>query len=189
MNKLIQLKNKKGFTLIEMLVVILIIVILIAIAIPAVAGYRADANETADKGAAETIFNALEAAATKYPPSESANRGTATVFGIAQASDQVFSNATITIGDDTQMTGPYLVAVQEFLGTNVQGTFKFNVTLSTGSVNWVTYVRDGVDQTKSANTMLYHALDGVSGYLDEVINPATGKIYANNSMMHKIATP
>ncbi len=183
MQKLIQLKNKKGFTLIEMLVVILIIVILIAIAIPAVAGYRADANETADKGAAETIFNALEAAATKYPPSVAANiTGTAPI-GTALANDQVYSTATITIGNTSNMDGPYLEAVQEFLGTNVHGTFKFNVTFSTGSVNWVTYVREGAPNT-DANTMLYHAADGVTGYLDEAINPNSNALYANATMQH-----
>ncbi len=166
MQKLIQLKNKKGFTLIEMLVVILIIVILIAIAIPAVAGYRADATETADKGAAEVIFNALEGAATKYPPSESANITGATI-GSSTTHDTVYSTATITIGDTTQMVGPYLEAVQEFLGTNVHGTFKFNVTLSTGSVNWVSYVREGAEKNDS-NTMIYHALEGETGYIENL---------------------
>ncbi len=172
MQKLIQLKNKKGFTLIEMLVVILIIVILIAIAIPAVAGYRADANETADKGAAETIFNALEAATTKYPPSEPANI-TGAPIGTSTTNNAAYSNATITIGNTTQITGPYLEAVQEFLGTNVQGTFDFNVTLSTGSVNWVTYVRDGAENN-DANTMLYHAAEGLTGYLDDPVITSSG---------------
>ncbi len=176
-----QLKNKKGFTLIEMLVVILIIVILIAIAVPAVAGYRADANETADKGAAETIFNALEAASTQHMPNEPANILGAPI-GTAPASDQIFSNATIVIGS-AQMTGPYLEAVQEFLGANLHGTFRFNVTLSTGSVNWVTYVKEGA-QKNTANTMLYHAADGVSGYMDEVINPNSNALYANGTMLH-----
>ncbi len=176
MQNLIQLKNKKGFTLIEMLVVILIIVILIAIAIPAVAGYRADATETADKGAAETIFNALEAASTKHIPSEPANIAGAPI-GTSAANNAVYSNATITIGNTTQMTGPFLEAVQGFLGTNVQGTFKFNITLSTGSVNWISYVREGAT-INDANTMLYHAAEGVTGYLDDPTVVALGNLVA-----------
>ncbi len=177
MNKLIQLKNKKGFTLIEMLVVILIIVILIAIAIPAVAGYRADANETADKGAAETIFNALEAATTKYPPSEAANRsGDLVVNG-----DVIISNTLeIASGD---MAEPYLEAVQEFLGTNVQGTFRCSITVATGSVNWVTYVREGAEKN-IANTMLYHAEHGVTGYMDEAKVPGTDDLYTPSNKIH-----
>ncbi len=165
MQNLIQLKNKKGFTLIEMLVVILIIVILIAIAIPAVAGYRADANETADKGAAETIFNALEAASTKYMPSDPANLTGSSLVATPSA-NSVTSPVTLTVASSS-MAGPYLEAVQEFLGTNVEGTFTFRITLSTGSVEWVTFRRDGAENNNS-NIMLYHALDGVTGYLDDL---------------------
>lgn len=48
--KLLQkkLKNKKGFTLIEMLVVVAIIAILVAISIPAVSGALEKAREAAD---------------------------------------------------------------------------------------------------------------------------------------------
>ncbi len=170
MQKIMQLKNKKGFTLIEMLVVILIIVILIAIAIPAVAGYRADANETADKGAAETIFNALEAASTKYPPNEEENRDGG-VYVVNTTGGTIRSGKTLEISNPTDMAGPFLEAVQEFLGTNVNGTFRFQVEIATGSVTWVTYVREGADKTSRANTMLYHAHDGVIGYMDEALDP------------------
>ncbi len=171
MNKLIQLKNKKGFTLIEMLVVILIIVILIAIAIPAVAGYRADANETADKGAAETAFNALEAAATKFNPAESTNWGTTPLLGISANGEDVYSvGLSLTRTELAGVTsGDFLNAVDEFLGSNFNGTIKFRINASTGSVLWVTYVREGAE-VNSANTMIYHAVDGVTGYVDEVDN-------------------
>ncbi len=173
-------KDKQGFTLIEMLVVILIIVILIAIAVPAVAGYRQDAQETADMGAAETVFNALEAASTKFPPSESEN---ITGAAIAQnaALDAVYSTGVITTDN---MNGPFLTAVKDFLGNNFSGSFTFNIDASSGSVNWIAYRRDGSDAI-AANIMLFHAQDGVTGYLNETINPATGSIYTDNSMLHK----
>ncbi len=181
MQKLMKLNNKKGFTLIEMLVVILIIVILIAIAVPAVAGYRNDAQETSDKGAAETIFNALEAAATKYPPSEPVNRGAAALT-VDTTAGTIYATGTLEIGG-TGMVGPYLESVQEFLGTNVEGTFRFQVELSTGSVRWVTYVREGAEKNIS-NTMLYHAADGVSGYMDEAISPTTNALYTPSNKVH-----
>ncbi len=181
MQKLMNLKNKKGFTLIEMLVVILIIVVLIAIAVPAVSGYRNDANETADKGAAETLFNALEAATTTHNPAEPANIVGASI-GTAPATNQLYSTAVLTRDD---LTGPYLEAVNEFLGASWDGSFTFHVTLSTGSVNWVAYRPEGASATPD-NIMLFHAVDGVTGYLDEVINPNSGALYADGRMLHKI---
>lgn len=48
MNKILKRKNKKGFTLMEMLIVIGIIAILIAIAIPTFGGAQKKAKYTAD---------------------------------------------------------------------------------------------------------------------------------------------
>ncbi len=169
MQKLIQLKNKKGFTLIEMLVVILIIVILIAIAVPAVAGYRNDAQETADSGAAETAFNALEASSTKFNPADAENQGTGGLLGISANGEDVYSAGLYIEKSELEAStsGNYLNAVHEFLGSNFEGTIKFRINAATGSILWVTYIREGAEKN-SANTMLYHAVDGVTGYLDEV---------------------
>lgn len=52
-------KKKKGFTLIELIVVIAIIAIISLIAIPKVMGYQADAKVKADKANAKTIANVV----------------------------------------------------------------------------------------------------------------------------------
>ena len=59
-------RNKKGFTLIEMVIVIAILGILIAIAVPRLAGFRDSAQVAADEATAETI----EKAANLYVANE-----------------------------------------------------------------------------------------------------------------------
>ena len=60
LEKLNKKRNKKGFTLIELVVVIAILGILVAIAIPKLSGFRDRAAQSADKATAATIANAAE---------------------------------------------------------------------------------------------------------------------------------
>lgn len=59
LNKLMKLKNKKGFTLVELIVVIAIIAILTAIIVPLVGRYSAQARYTTLNDAATTVSNSI----------------------------------------------------------------------------------------------------------------------------------
>ncbi len=157
MQKLMELKNKKGFTLIEMLIVILIIVILLAIAVPAVAAYRRDALRTQDEGAIETIRTAIEAAVIRATPEH------VTYYGhqgqnldydkLVELSDE---NSGIASADEE--TREFYGLLADYLGPNFQGNFSFHYMLDYGDhdhIYWVSYWRnDGA--TSDDSVMLYH---------------------------------
>ncbi|NLD99396.1 MAG: prepilin-type N-terminal cleavage/methylation domain-containing protein [Fibrobacter sp.] len=54
-----KLRNKGGFTLTELIVVVAILGILVAVAVPTVIGYIDDAKESADLSNAKTLENAI----------------------------------------------------------------------------------------------------------------------------------
>lgn len=65
-NKLREMRNnKKGFTLIEMIVVIVIIAILVALAVPAVMGYVQDARDAKLRSAASAGATTIQTALAK----------------------------------------------------------------------------------------------------------------------------
>jgi type IV pilus assembly protein PilA len=88
--------NKKGFTLIELVVVIAILAILAAIAVPQLLGFQDRAREQADKQTAVQIRNALsllnangEIVLSDGGTYTVAVAGTVTVVGIALNTDPV----------------------------------------------------------------------------------------------------
>ena len=61
-----KLKDQKGFSLVELIVVIAIMVILIAMLVPNVVGYINKATIATEKSAAATIFTAAQTYVTDY---------------------------------------------------------------------------------------------------------------------------
>ncbi len=178
MQKLMEMKNKKGFTLIEMLIVILIIVILLAIAVPAVAGYRRDALRTQDEGAIESIRTAIEAAVIRATPEYSTyygHRGTDLDYA-----DLVSLSTTHADGETREFYG----LLADYLGPNFQGNFSFHYMLTYGEhdhIYWVSYWRSDALGQDDDSIMLYHntlnnwgpdinAAPGTNGYFSYMAN-------------------
>ena len=94
-------ENEKGFTLIELMVVVLIIAILIAIAIPTFLGARQRAN---NRAAQSSLRNALTAAKTLFTDNND-------YTGANSAALQGVEPSLTFVDTGTASTGPKMVSV------------------------------------------------------------------------------
>jgi type IV pilus assembly protein PilA len=127
--------NDKGFTLIELMVVVLIIAILLAIAIPTFLGAQTKAK---DRGAQSSARNALTAAKTIY-----ADKGT---YELATAANLLLGEPSLTFVVGTATTGssagPKSVAV---LAPATPFKVFYAAVLSDSGTCY--YIRDSIDPT------------------------------------------
>lgn len=91
----------RGFTLIELMVVVLIIAILIAIAIPTFLGARKRAQ---DRAAQSNVRNALTAEKTHYTDTQAYTATAADLTAIEPSLDYVTSSAAMTEAKDILVT-------------------------------------------------------------------------------------
>ncbi len=122
-------KNARGFTLVEIMIVVAIIALIAAIAIPNLLRARHNANETAAIGNERTLVSALESfRAAQTPPSYPAN------LPVLSAANPQYVSAALTAGARQGYTFTYVqVSANQYTLTaapvvaNVTGTRNFFV--------------------------------------------------------------
>lgn len=94
------MKNKKGFTLVEIIVVLVILAILAAIAVPSVIGYVNEAKESRYIQEAHSIYIVVETEVAKYKATDDPSKEE-----INNYIKNTLSGSTIDTADNNQLKG------------------------------------------------------------------------------------
>ena len=127
-----KLNNKKGFTLVEVIVVLVILAILIAIAVPALTGYIDKAAEKSAIADTKTIVTALQTISV-----ESYGNG-AVIYGTCNSETGVRIKGAYNQPGTLISTKTYRETVNELTGKNYTAANFANPTASK-SVNTIVY--------------------------------------------------
>ena len=95
-----KMKNKKGFTLVEIIVVLVILAILAAIAVPSVIGYVNEAKESRYIQEAHSIYTVVETEVAKYRATDDPSED-----DINDYIKDILSGNTIATADNNQLKG------------------------------------------------------------------------------------
>lgn len=131
LNLVKRLKSRKGFTLIELIVVIAILGILAAILVPSILGYVGQANEAADQANARSVYLAANAAYTSMTQEER---------------DKLTEGSYNSDDDDSG----FIKAINNFLGSSFEGDYI--VTVSKNGVVSATYGEETYPKAETSTT-------------------------------------
>ena len=138
--KKIRRNSKKGFTLVELIVVLVILAILAAMLVPALTGYIDRAKKEKDYQTASVIYAAAQAVITERYGNNTLGTGTAITANPATATDDVIVLAGVNIGSKT-VAGVY--AYSFTYGTNHVITNGAVAIYNRGELNYYKLSADG----------------------------------------------
>ncbi|MBD5115750.1 MAG: prepilin-type N-terminal cleavage/methylation domain-containing protein [Ruminococcaceae bacterium] len=148
LNKIRKLKEKKGFTLVELIVVIAIIAILTAVIVPLVGRYSAQATYTTLQDAAKTISNSVNTAISDATMMGSISSMTGLTG--SKANDSL--TVTAEGGAGTQIDTDIVDKTTSALEATLPNGCTFHVLISNNTVQGVIYSADSaVDVTAIAD--------------------------------------
>lgn len=98
-------RKKKGFTLIEVIIVLIILGVLIALVVPQVSGYISKAKETAALHNAQVVMEAVQLASIEGINTRQYNNGDLAKY--LQKTEGGQLTYQVTVGTDGQVTSGY----------------------------------------------------------------------------------
>ena len=130
--------SKKGFTLVELIVVLVILAILAAMLVPALVGYIDRAKKEKEFQAASTVYTAAQAAVTKYCTANGTKNTKSVPFGAS------VTTKGQAIGLDVSATGSSVTLNDfgDYLGDQFVGDFSFKTGASGDTVEYAVWSQD-----------------------------------------------
>lgn len=111
--KIRKMKNQKGFTLVELIVVLVILAILAAMLVPALTGYIDKANRQKIVAATRQVVMAAQTEVSEKYASKTLKKGIITIEGGQAANDKVMKDDGTADTTDCEVKGADIVKLAE----------------------------------------------------------------------------